>query len=130
MYLNMNHLSVSVHLQNKIYVQMGNSATGKTYIFSLIKQFCLVNNMICCSYDYNCKDINDIIYEIKNKKALNIILFDNADLYLTQQLADFLATLNVPIVLNSRLKYKFFNTSDLICLHTKYTDNSIIMEDY
>ena len=64
---------------NNITILMGDSGTGKTAIFSFIRECMAVNPQILCLdyYDYQ-KDIKEIISQIEWK----VVVIDNADILL------------------------------------------------
>jgi len=64
---------------NNITILTGDSASGKTMIFSFIRECTAINsNILCLNYlDYR-KDIKGVISEVKGK----LIVIDNADILL------------------------------------------------
>lgn len=64
---------------NNITILTGSSATGKTAVFSFIKECMAVNpNILCINYlDYQ-KDIKEMLEQTKGK----LIVIDNADILL------------------------------------------------
>ncbi len=64
---------------NNITILMGDSGTGKTAVFSFIRECMAVNPMILClNYLDYLKDIKDIISKAEGK----LIVIDNADILL------------------------------------------------
>ncbi len=79
-------LNISIHLDSRVCVFSGNSGSGKTYSIKIIKGYARTCGIKCI--EINCgigTDISaeDIISICKNKE---IILLDNADLYLTSEI--------------------------------------------
>ena len=71
---------VNFTFTNNITILTGSSATGKTAVFSFIRECMAINpNILCLNYlDYQ-KDIEQIIKQTKDK----LIVIDNADILLT-----------------------------------------------
>lgn len=72
-------IDVDIKLRQKITVLGGNSATGKTYIFNIIKAYSTeeeINNILCLNInDFGAGNMLQRIKEVSN----GIILIDQAD---------------------------------------------------
>lgn len=76
-----NGIDVTAYFDAELNILVGDSGTGKTLLINAIDLYCLNNNIKCRMCNYN--DIN-----LTDKQLLTIcndpdvILFDNADLYI------------------------------------------------
>ena len=79
---------VDFHFRTNITILMGDSGTGKTAVFSFIKECMAINpNIICLNYlDYQ-KDILEIIKKARGK----LIVVDNADVLLDDTARKYIA---------------------------------------
>lgn len=82
---NFDGIDIDVNITNKFGVLVGNSGTGKTLLMQVIILFCRKNEIkyMHCNYDTVNLTEEQIIDQCMNKE---IILFDNADLYLTDNI--------------------------------------------
>jgi hypothetical protein len=80
-----NKISVSASLNNKLNILTGNSGTGKTLFIYAFKAYCEKNNIRYAFFDYNYydKSAEQIIDACKES---DIILMDNADLYISKDI--------------------------------------------
>jgi hypothetical protein len=74
-------------LENQVNLFDGDSGTGKTYLFDLLSYYCLRKNIIYTLVNYTLasKPASSIIELCNNS---DIVVFDNADLYLTADMLD------------------------------------------
>lgn len=90
----MNHLNININYQginvdvqfNHIWNMLsGYSGTGKTFLMQAIKLFCMKHEISCvyCDYNFLDKEIDQVKSFCKNAE---VVLLDNADLYLTNEL--------------------------------------------
>lgn len=95
----------SIFFEDKVNVIRGNSGTGKTFMFSTIASYCMLNSIKYAYIDYNFVASNDtdLIYQHCYDK--DIIILDNADLYLDSELFSKLLSLNATIILSKKTTY-------------------------
>lgn len=73
---------VNFTFTNNITILTGSSATGKTAVFSFIRECMAVNpNILCLNYLDRQKDIKEILSQTKGK----MIVIDNADILLDDE---------------------------------------------
>ena len=91
---NMNSLSVNlkyqganveVHFSDRWSMLSGYSGTGKTFLMQAVELFCMNNSINCvyCNYRFKEYDSDQIKEVCKNAE---VVLLDNADLYLNNEL--------------------------------------------
>lgn len=82
-----NGIHFQVGFVDKVNLLFDNSATGKTYLMKVIQGKCMKTGI-------SCKYVNSARYEdteesiIQFCKNSNVVLFDNADLYLTKTILE------------------------------------------
>lgn len=90
-------INVTAKLRSRICFFYGQSGLGKTFFFRIVKSVCSLRGLVCTVMDYNNieKSEEDIISFCKNS---DIVILDNADLYLTNHM---LRSLNASTILVS-----------------------------
>jgi ABC-type transporter Mla maintaining outer membrane lipid asymmetry ATPase subunit MlaF len=80
------NLKYELIFKDRICYIIDDSGTGKTFLFSNLRNYCLNNNIdfTFIDYNYSNKSENDIISVCHN--CSEIVIFDNADLYLTSNI--------------------------------------------
>lgn len=109
-------------------IDLGMSGTGKSFLLSLIKAYCLKNSIYFKSFDYN-SSADDIIRVLNgSEKTISVIMLDNADLYMNKELASVLHTyINSIVIVNIKKRLMLESSYKLIKL--VYTDNNIICKE-
>jgi ABC-type ATPase involved in cell division len=95
-------LQYDLQFKDDICFLLDNSGTGKTFLFSVLRNYCYSNDISCKVLDYNV--IGDSEEEIINscKEHRDILIFDNADLYLSKNILENVnATLIIASVKNA-----------------------------
>ena len=85
--MNYSNLNVEVNLQNKVTLLWDNSGTGKTFLFSILVSYFQENNIPFSLFDYKSSE-RDILSILKQKTPKDYLLFDNADLFMTNEIWD------------------------------------------
>lgn len=105
-----------INIQDKINLFTGYSGTGKTFAFGAIQEYLKSNNVNTIYFDYRQIDYTteQLISLCKNRE---VVILDNADLYTTQELLDYLINSDKIIMcsIKNRYKYRFkaFGTYDI-----------------
>lgn len=95
-----------VDIQDRISLFTGYSGTGKTFAFGAIQEYLISNNISIIYFDYRQMDytVNQLISLCDNKE---VIILDNADLYLTQILLDYIIDSNKILLCSIKKPYKY-----------------------
>lgn len=80
-----NGIDVECSFNNKLNILRGSSGSGKTLLLTVIDFYCTFNKISCrlCNYDIAELRPDTIISICKNAE---VVLLDNADLYLTEDI--------------------------------------------
>lgn len=84
-----------VDIQDRISLFTGYSGTGKTFAFGAIQEYFVSNN------------IRTIYFDDRQMDNKEVILLDNADLYLTQNLLDYLIDSNKILLCSTKKPYQY-----------------------
>jgi hypothetical protein len=112
------NLEYKLEFENRICYIIDESGTGKTFLFRNLRNHCLNNNIDFTFIDYNYanKSEDEIINACRN--CTEIIILDNADLYLTPKIID-----------NLRANLVIASLKSSIGLRTDETGNYELVQD-
>jgi ABC-type polar amino acid transport system ATPase subunit len=99
-------VSVNVKLKDKLCCFIDDSGTGKSFLFTIIYEYCKENGIPIALLNYTATDFGDeaIINSCKNK---SVVIFDNADLYLSNNIISSVTADVVIMSIKSVEKYRF-----------------------
>lgn len=114
-----------VNFIDRINIIKGASGTGKTYLFNTIASYCTSNKISYAFIDYkfSASGDEDLIFSHCINKEL--IILDNADLYLTKELFDKIRDLDATIILSKKTTFGL-NMSDAYLYTIDYTNSSLV----
>ena len=79
-----NGLRLSLNLNSGVYVITDDSATGKSYLFKILKRYCKEHDIKYRLIDYN--DVDSVDFSTDYVKSqcdkYDVIALDNADMYM------------------------------------------------
>jgi hypothetical protein len=115
---NVRDLEYKLEFKNRICYIIDESGTGKTFLFKNLRNYCLNNNIDFTFIDYNYanKSEDEVINVCRN--CTEIIILDNADLYLTPKIID-----------NLRAKLVIASLKSSIGLRTDETGNYELVQN-
>lgn len=126
-------VTFDVKVDDNVNILTGYSGTGKTFMFKAITEYLKANGMRCIYFDNTAMNFSEkALKEACNNKEL--IIFDNADLYLTQGIIDYARNIGTVIIsmklaFNLKLKpysvYKISYTDDKVVLINKSKDVAV-----
>lgn len=124
------NILVNVEFHDKINLLYDDSGTGKSYMFTLIKTFCDINGKSCIFINYNnSPNFSDNKSQIAEWcsmcKHYDIILLDNADIYLTPDILEELSENYNGIILISIKKLDGY-CLDCSGVYTTTIDNGVL----
>ncbi len=120
-----NGIDFDVSFEDKVNLFSGMSGEGKTFLFTVLESY-FINNDISYQY-YNSSSLRFGINElISGCTGRSVIIFDNADLYLTQELLDYAVSQADTVIMSMKLYCKLrFDSFDFYAV--KYSGNSLIV---
>lgn len=95
-----------IDIQDRINLFTGYSGTGKTFVFGAIQEYLVSNNISTIYFDYRQMDytVDQLISLCDDKE---VIILDNADLYLTQNLLDYIIDSHKILLCSIKKPYKY-----------------------
>ena len=118
---NYNNLPATVNLEDNICYLLGDSGTGKTFIFSIIDYYCSINQIKCVNVNYAIASAmgKDLI-SICNRH--DIVILDDADLYITNDILKQIKAKHILVGIKSQFG---LTKADAGLYRVKYTEDSI-----
>lgn len=80
-----NGVDFDISFDNNVNFLCGNSGTGKTFLMHALELFCSNSDITCQYVDYRSRK-KSLSYIMSLCSDAEVILLDNADLYLTQEI--------------------------------------------
>ena len=83
-----NDIEINMSLDNKVYIISDDSATGKSFLFKLLRKYCSENHIKYLLLDYNDLDKPDFSddFVVSQCSMYDLVALDNADLYMNPDL--------------------------------------------
>lgn len=100
-----NGVMFKVHFKHKINVIKGSSGTGKSFLFSELLQKCNRDNVPAVLIDYRVLTSSNVHLIEAMCKGKQVVLLDNADLYLTSELFDKIRSMDNVIVMSKKTTF-------------------------
>lgn len=100
-----NGVNFDVSFIDSINVIRGSSGTGKTFLFNVISAYCAKNNITHAYIDYKTVLTGDTDLILPHCKGKDIVILDNADLYLTSDLFQSIRDLGCTIILSKKTTF-------------------------
>lgn len=117
-------VTFDVQVDDNVNILTGYSGTGKTFMFKAITEYLKANGMKCIYFNNTAMNFSEMA--IKDAcKGKELIIFDNADLYLTQEILDYarnICTVIISMKLAFNLKIKPYSIYKI-----SYTDNKLVL---
>lgn len=115
-----NGINVTVDIKEHISFMVGNSGTGKTFLFELICKFCDIRDIAYCMFNHsNYRALSNF-----DVNSVDLIILDNADMYLDESIFNRLkaGSANVLICCKNYWNYDMHNVG---LYKVEYTEHNI-----
>lgn len=115
-------VSVNCSFGTNTYVFQGESGEGKTFFFNMVKSTCIKEGVSCRFFRADSNLLGDDLI-IEEMNLADVIIFDNADLYLTQRIVDNIRDNQIVFI---SMKYPFkLNIKNRKLVDISYKDNKM-----
>ena len=122
-----NGINIKVKFNKGVTYLRGYSGMGKTLLLSAVELYCRNQGISCYLCDYHAQDLNtEQIYVTCSD--MQVLLFDNADLYLTPDLLKKLQNANY-IIISKKDLFGFDLFSATSCL-VHYDNKQLTLEEF
>lgn len=97
-------VDIEINFDCKLNNIVGNSGTGKSFLMQAILAYCINNNINCikCDFSISEKSTETIIEIIRDS---DIVLLDNADLYMNDKIMKFIRDNNKMLIMSMKETY-------------------------
>ena len=121
-----NGLLIDIKLFKRITVLLDNSGTGKTFLFSILIGYFISNSITYGFLDFNTNPDNalDVIKAYNN---VEFILLDNADLYMTKELWEYINNAKSYFIISIKGGSNIVFSDISIC-NVSYTPSTLTLE--
>lgn len=117
-----NGVFVNCSFGTNAYVFQGESGSGKTFFFNMVRSTCMKEGVSCRFFKADSSLLGDNLI-IEEMGLADVIIFDNADLYLTQQIVDNIRDNQIVFI---SMKYPFkLNIKNRKLVDISYSDNKM-----
>ncbi|MDO5150613.1 MAG: hypothetical protein Q4D76_14680 [Oscillospiraceae bacterium] len=99
-------ITLDINLDDTVAILLDDSGTGKTFMFKVLSSYCVINQIRCEKFDYSDEHRN-LEYFRNTIGDAEIVLMDNADLYMTQELLDYLKNSGKQVIISIKHIEKF-----------------------
>lgn len=120
----LNGVFFDVSFQDKINILRGPSGSGKTFLFNTISAYCYTKGISYAFIDYRFLASNDEGLILSHCIGKDILLFDNADLYMSSELFNEVRKLGSTIIMSIKNTYGL-NMSEARSYRVMYEGNSL-----
>lgn len=119
-----NGIHFNVNFVDSLNVLKGASGTGKTFLFNTICSYCMLNKISYAYIDYTFVSSADTKLIPEHCHDKDLIILDNADLYLTPQLFSKIRELDSTIILSKKTTFGL-DMSEAHMYVIEYVDDSL-----
>lgn len=98
-YKGVSNINLHIDINDKVAILLDESGTGKTFMFQMLESYCVINKIPYEKFDYGSEN-KDLEWFIQSMKKASIVILDNSDLYMTQELFDYLKSSNKQIMIS------------------------------
>ena len=91
-------IKISARFADKVNILIGYSGSGKSFLLSLIERKYADNSLSVVSFDYNLATENNVEEYIRRASHNDLVLLNNADLYMTRELLEILAKVKCTVI--------------------------------
>ena len=121
-------VTVCAEFHNKLNLLSGFSGTGKTFLMQAIELYCLNEKINCiyCDFRYMYFDEEQIKIMCKNAE---VVLLDNADLYLTDSILSWLKEQGKMLIICMK-DTSYIDMEDMHEYIVSYENEKIIIEEF
>ena len=114
-----NGVVFSVNLESKVNIIFDDSGTGKSFFFETLKDYCKLKNIDYSFFNYQTSNTKNKLINVKDDE---LVIMDNADLYLTRDILNELKTGKCIIILSIK-NFHNIGLRDSTLYTVDYTEN-------
>lgn len=93
------NINLSINITDPVAILLDDSGTGKTFMFEMLESYFVAKGIEYKKYDYSSEN-EDTDWFIQGMRKANIVLLDNADLYMTKELFNYLKSSEKQIIMS------------------------------
>lgn len=98
-YKGVSNINLSINITDKVAILLDESGTGKTFMFQMLASYCVINQIPFEKFDYGSEN-KELSWFIQSMKNASIVIMDNADLYMTPELFEYLKSCGKQVIIS------------------------------
>lgn len=98
-YKGVSDISLNINIADRVAIFLDGAGTGKTFMFQMLASYCVINNIPYEKFNYSSENKDFEWFKLSIKKA-DIVIMDNADLYMTPELFDYLKSCDKQVLIS------------------------------
>lgn len=92
-------IDLHIAVTDKIALLCDDSGTGKTFLFYMLESYLVAKGIAYKKFDYNSEN-EDLEWFRQGMKKADMLLLDNADLYMTRELFEYLKSSGKQVIIS------------------------------
>lgn len=93
------NINLSINITDSVAILSDDSGTGKTFMFEMLESYFVAKGIAYKKFDCNSEN-EDADWFIHGMRKANIVLLDNADLYMTKKLFNYLKSSDKQVIMS------------------------------
>lgn len=118
------NINLSINITDSVAILLDDSGTGKTFMLEMLESYFVANGIAYKKFDYSSEN-EDTKWFIQGMQKANIVLLDNADLYMTKELFNYLKSSNKQVIMSVKHTEKLGSFENCGFYTVNYDNNNL-----
>lgn len=118
------NINLSINITDSVAILLDDSGTGKTFMFEMLESYFVAKGIAYKKFDYNSEN-EDTDWFIQGMRKANIVLLDNADLYMTKELFNYLKSSDKQVIMSIKHTEKLGSFENCGFYTINYENNNL-----
>ena len=118
------NINLSINITDSVAILLDDSGTGKTFMLEMLESYFVANGIAYKKFDYSSEN-EDTDWFIQGMQKANIVLLDNADLYMTKELFNYLKSSNKQVIMSIKHTEKLGSFENCGFYTINYDNNNL-----
>ena len=118
------NINLSINITDSVAILLDDSGTGKTFMLEMLESYFVANGIAYKKFDYSSEN-EDTNWFIQGMQKANIVLLDNADLYMTKELFNYLKSSNKQVIMSIKHTEKLGSFENCGFYTINYDNNNL-----
>ena len=118
------NINLSINITDSVAILLDDSGTWKTFMLEMLESYFVANGIAYKKFDYSSEN-EDTNWFIQGMQKANIVLLDNADLYMTKELFNYLKSSNKQVIMSIKHTEKLGSFENCGFYTINYDNNNL-----